>query len=111
MQLMLAHQHVAPRQQVLRCRVPHAVDLLVAARVLLDVRVGPSDVGLRLVVVVVADEVLDRVVRQQATELGAELRGEGLVGAEHQHRALQLPHRPGHDVGFAATGDAQQDLL
>ena len=38
------------------------VDLVVDRRVLLDVRVGRGDVGLGLVVVVVGDEVLDRVV-------------------------------------------------
>ena len=38
------------------------VDVVVARAVLLDVEVGLGDVGLGLVVVVVGDEVLDRVV-------------------------------------------------
>ena len=46
-------------------RVAHAVDLLVDERVLLDVGVRGRDVGLWLVVVVVADEVLDRVVWEE----------------------------------------------
>jgi hypothetical protein len=45
--------------------VPHPVDLLVDERVLLDVRVGRGDVGLGLVVVVVADEVVDGVVGEE----------------------------------------------
>jgi hypothetical protein len=56
--------HVAARQQRERRRVAHPIDLLVHDRVLLDERVGRRDVRLGLVVVVVADEVVDRVVRE-----------------------------------------------
>ena len=40
-------------------------------------------VGLGLVVVVVGDEVLDRVVREELAELPVELRREGLVVRQH----------------------------
>jgi hypothetical protein len=56
--------------------VPQAVYVLVDLGVLLDERVGPRDVGLGLVVVVVGDEVLDGVVREELGELVRELRGE-----------------------------------
>ena len=54
--------HVAAREQRRRRGVAEAVDLVVDRGVLLDVEVAARDVGLRLVVVVVGDEVLDRVV-------------------------------------------------
>jgi hypothetical protein len=54
--------------------VAHAVDLLVDGRVLLDIGVGARDIGLGLVVVVVRDEILDRVLREEALELAVELR-------------------------------------
>ena len=50
----------------LRGRVAHLVDLVVDRRVLLDVRVGRRDVRLGLVVVVVADEVADGVLGEEA---------------------------------------------
>ena len=53
--------HVAAREQRRRRGVAQPVDLLVDRRVLLDVEVLARDVGLGLVVVVVGDEVLDRV--------------------------------------------------
>ena len=53
-------------QQRMGRRVPELVDVLVDEQILLDVGVRGGDVCLRLVVVVVADEVLDRVVREQA---------------------------------------------
>jgi hypothetical protein len=55
--------------------VTEPVDLVVAARVLLDIRVAPRQVRLGLVIVEVADEVLDLVVREELAELGIELRG------------------------------------
>ena len=57
-------------------------------RVLLDVRVAPGQVRLGLVVVEVADEVLDRVVREELAELGVELGGERLVVGEDERRLL-----------------------
>ena len=61
------HDHVAPGQQRLGRRVPEPLDLLVDRGVLLDVGVGLRDVRLGLVVVVVGDEVLDRVVRGRSS--------------------------------------------
>ena len=58
-------------------------------RVLVDVRVARRDVGLGLVVVVVADEVLDGVLGEELPHLAVELRREGLVGREDQRRAVR----------------------
>ena len=55
--------HILSLQQRLSRPVPELVDVLVDEQILLDVGVRGGDVCLRLVVVVVADEVLDRVVR------------------------------------------------
>jgi hypothetical protein len=59
--------------------VAEPVDVVVPRGVLLDVEVGLRDVRLGLVVVVVRDEVLDRVVREELPQLVAELGGERLV--------------------------------
>jgi hypothetical protein len=64
--------------------VAHPVDLLVDRGVLLDVGVGARDVGLGLVVVVVGDEVLDRVVGEELAQLAVELRGQRLVRRQDQ---------------------------
>ena len=70
-----------------------------------------GDIGLRLVVVVVADEVLHGVLRKELLELRAELGRQGLVMGQHQGGALHLLNDLGHGIGLAGTGDAQQDLL
>ena len=65
---------VAPREQGRGGGVPEAIDLVVDRRVLLDEGVTGRDVRLGLVVVVVADEVLDPVVREELPHLLRELR-------------------------------------
>ena len=89
----------------------HAVDLLVDRRVLLDIGVGARDVGLGLVVVVIRDEILDRVLREEALELAIELGGERLVRREHEGRALRRLDHLGHGEGLARAGDAEQHLV
>ena len=101
---------VAALEQRPRRRQPHAVDLVVDRRFLLDVRVGGRDVGLGLVVVVVADEVLDRVLGEEALELLVELGGERLVVRHDQRRAVHARDALRHGERLARAGDAEQHL-
>jgi hypothetical protein len=91
--------------------VAHTVDLLVARGVLLDIGVAPRDVRLRLVVVVVGDEVLDRVLRKELLELAIELGREGLVVREHESRPAGLGDDLGHRHGLTGARDPEQDLV
>ena len=83
-----------------------AVDFVVGGGVFFDVGVGLGNVGLGLVVVVVADEVLDGVAREEFLELGVELGGEGLVMAHDEGRAADARDDVRHGEGLAAAGDA-----
>ena len=105
------HDHIPPLQQGGGGGQAQAVDLLVDGGVLLDKGIRMGDVGLRLVVVVVGDEILHRVVGEKFPELGAQLGGQGLVVGQHQSRALDLLNDLGHGKGLARAGDAQQSLL
>ena len=104
------HDHVAAGQQGRGGGVAQPVDLVVDRRVLLDVGVGGRHVGLGLVVVVVADEVLDPVVGEQLAELVGQLGGQRLVGGDDQRRLLHPLDGPGHGGALARAGDAQQRL-
>ena len=103
------HHDVPPGEQALRRGVPQPLDLVVDRGVLLDVGVGLRDVGLGLVVVVVRDEVLDRVVRQQLAELVGQLGGQGLVRRHDQRRPLHLLDQPRRRRRLAGAGGAEQD--
>jgi hypothetical protein len=90
---------------------PETRDVVVLGRVLLDVQVGLGHVRLGLVVVVVGDEILDRVVREELAELVAELRGERLVVRDDQRRLLDLLDDPGHRRRLPGPGRAEQRLV
>ena len=102
---------VVALEQRARRRVAHAVDLLVDRGFLLDIGVGARHVGFGLVIIVIGDEILDRVVGEEALELAVELRGERLVGREDQRRALGRLDHLGHGEGLARAGDAEQHLV
>ncbi len=90
--------------------VAQPVDLLVDGGGLLDIGVAGGDVGLRLVVIVIGNEVLHRRVGEEPLELGAELGRQGLVVGQHQRGLLDLLDDLGHGVGLAGARDAQQHL-
>jgi hypothetical protein len=103
--------HVRTREQRLRGRVAHAVDLVVDDRVLLDEGVGRRNVRFGLVIVVVADEIVDRVVREQVAHLAVELRGERLVRRDDQRGQLQALDHVRHRERLAAARDPEQRLV
>ena len=105
------HDHrVGTLQQRLGRRQPHLLDVLVDARVLLDVQVARRDVGLGLVVIVVGDEVLHRVLGEELAHLRVELRRQRLVGCQDEGRAAELGDDVGHGVGLARAGHPEQGL-
>ncbi len=105
------HDDVVALEQRLGGGVAHLVDLVVDGGVLLDVGVGRGDVGLGLVVVVVADEVAHGVVGEERAELVVELRRQRLVGRDHEGGPVQVGDHVRDGEGLAAPGDAEQDLV
>ena len=103
--------HVAALEQGMRGGVAQPVDLVVAAGVLLDVRVGPGEVRLGLVVVEVADEVLDGVVREELAELGVQLGGQRLVVRQDQRRLAVTCRSLSQSEGLSGAGRAKQRLV
>src|SRR5207245_3962269 len=94
-----------------RCLLSHLIDFFVPGAFLLDVAIATRDVRLGLVVVVVRDEVLDRVLREELLELPVELRGEGLVVREHQRGPSGLRDDLRHRHGLAGAGDAAERYM
>ena len=103
--------HVIAFEDGARRGVAHPVDRLIDRRFFLDVGVGARHIGFGHVVVVIGDEILDRIVREEALELAIELGGEGLVRRQDQGRALHRLDDLGHGEGLAGAGRAEQDLV
>jgi hypothetical protein len=102
--------HVAPREKRTGRVKPKPVDILVYGRVLLDIGVGRRNERLGLVVIVVADEVLDRVLRKEAFHLAVELRGERFVVRDDERRHAQPRDRVRDREGLPRARDAEKRL-
>ena len=86
---------IAPREQGCRCRKPHLLDFGVDLRVFLDIDVPLRNIGFRLVIVVVGNEVFHAVIREEVPEFVEELRRKSLVMRQHKGGFVAR----GYDVG------------
>src|SRR5690606_34107966 len=68
-------------------------------------------VGLRLVIIVVGDEIFDGVFGKEVFELAIELGGQRLVGGEDQRGAVGAGDDLRGGEGFSRAGHAEQDLI
>ncbi len=98
-------------EQRLGRRQPHLLDVLVDARVLLDVEITRRNVGLGLVVVVVRDEILDGILGKELAHLRVELRREGLVGSEDQRRTAEARDDVRHGERLTRAGNTEESLV
>src|SRR5213080_2623443 len=98
-------------EQRSRRRVPHPVDGVIDGGILGDVCICGRDVGFWLIVIVIADEIFDCVVRKEALKFAVELRRQRFVVHDDQSRLLDPSDHVGEGKGFAGTGHAQEDLM
>ncbi len=103
--------HITPLEQHAGGGVTHPVDLLVDRGFLLDIGVRARDIGLGLVIVVIGDEILDRVVGEEVFHLPEQLGGERLVGGQDQRRTPCPLDHMSHGEGFARPGNAEKHLI
>ena len=106
------HDDVSPpTEQGRGGRQSQFFNFVVDLKVLLDVGVRRRNERLRLVVIVVADEVLDEVVGEKGLELAVQLSRQGFVVAQNQGGALGLGDDVRHGERFSRTGDPEQNLV
>ena len=84
------------------------VQLVVDGGFFFDVDIAGGHVGFRLIIVVITDEILDGIAREERLELVIKLRRQGLVVGQDERRTAGLFDQLGHGVGFAGAGDAEQ---
>ena len=105
------NDHIVAFEQGARRRMAHPVDLLVDRAFLLDIGVGARHIGFRLIIIIVRDEIFDRVLRKEAFEFAIKLRRERLVRRKNQGRAVGARDHLRHGEGFSRAGDAEQHLV
>src|SRR6185437_9169459 len=103
--------HVAPLEE--RTRGAHAqlVQLVVDRGLLLNICIARGDIGFRLVIIVVADEIFDGILRKKRPELVEKLRRERLIVRQDDGRPIDRLDYLRHRERLARAGDAQQHLV
>ena len=104
------NDHIAPGQQGVGGGVAQLVYVVVDGRIFFNIGVRGRNIGLRLVVVVIADKIFHGIARKQPPELAVKLGGQSFVGGQHQGRAVTAGNDVGHAKSFAGAGNAQQNL-
>ncbi len=92
-------------------RMPQLVDFVVDGGILFNIGVCRRNIGLRLVIIVVADEILDGVLREKFPKLGTELGRQRFVVGENERRAVHPRDHVRHSKRFSGARHAQQRLL
>src|SRR5581483_3822478 len=104
-------QAVAPLEQGLGRRQTQFVQLIVDGRFFLDIEVSCRNIRFRLVVVVIGNEILHRVVGEEALELVIKLRRQRLVVGQDECGPVRRLNDLGPRLGFAGPGHTQQNLV
>ena len=90
---------------------PQSVDLIVDRSVFFDINIPLGNISFGLVVVVVADKIVDRVVGKELFEFCVQLCRQCFVVGDHQRRSLYSLDNVGHRKRLAATCDAHETLV
>jgi hypothetical protein len=102
---------IPAREQRAHGRKPQPFDFVVHARIFLDESVGARDVGFGLIIIEVADEILDGVIWKEALEFSVKLGGECFIMRDDQSRLIDIPDNIGNREGLSRTGDAEERLV
>lgn len=84
--------------------------MLVDRGVFFNKQIPLGNIGFRLIVVVVTDEILHRIVREEVPHFRIELGGKSFIRRHDERREPRSGNDVSHCVGLAAAGHAEQRL-
>src|SRR5229473_6344896 len=105
------NQTVAPLKKRPRRREPQPVEFVIYSGFFLNIKVRRRHISLRLVKIVIRNEVFHGIVRKEVLELVVELGRQRLVVGHDEGRAVDCLDHFGCGEGLARSGDAEQDLM
>ena len=62
--------------------MPHAINLFINRCLFFNIGIGSRNIGFRLIVVIIGDEIFDRIVWKEGFHLAIKLRRQGLIGGQ-----------------------------
>ena len=105
------HDDVSPtRHQSRGGAQAQLLDIGINRKVFFNISVSRRNESLRLVVVVIGDEIFHGILREERLELAIELRRQGLVVAQDERRPVELRQHIGNSEGLARAGHPEQCL-
>ena len=87
------------------------INLIINLRIFLNVGIATGDVGLRLIIIKITDEIMYLVVRKKLLKLRKQLCRQSLVVRQHQRRHIPPSNNIRHSKRLARPRHAQQRLL
>jgi hypothetical protein len=105
------NDYVSPLQEGTGCGMAQAVYGVVYRGVFCDIGIGLRYIGFRLIIVIIADEVLHGIFGKKLFEFIEELAGQGLIGGYNKGGPLCLGNDVGHGKGLAGTGNTEEYLV
>jgi hypothetical protein len=103
--------YVPPLQEGTGCGMAQAVYGVVYRGVFGDIGIGLRYIGFRLIIVIIADEVLHGVFGKKLFEFIEELSGQGLIWGYNKGGPLCPGNDVGHGKGLAGTGNTEEYLV
>ncbi len=91
--------------------MPQLINLVVNRGIFFNKGVGRWNVGFRLIVVVITDEIFDPVFGEEIFELLIELGRQSLIRSDHQGSTLNLGNNLGQGKSLPRTGDSEKHLF
>ena len=88
-----------------------ALYLIVYGAILFNKSIRVRNVGLGLIIIVIGNEIFNSVLREELSELTAQLRRKRLVMREYKRRTVDAGDHIGHRKGLARAGDTEQHLF
>ena len=104
------YDHVVTLQERGRGGVPQFINLIVNGSILFNVGIAGWYVGFGLVVVIIGNEVLHRIIREELLHFAIQLPRQGLVVGKDQGRFIHVGNHIGDREGFPGPRCSQQDL-
>ena len=104
------NNHVAAFRKCRRSGMAETVNLIIDCAVFFNIGICRRNIGLRLIIVVVADEILHRIVREKAAHLSTDLAGQCFVWFQNKGRTVASGNDVCHGESFAGAGNAEKRL-
>ena len=104
------YDHILPLGKSCRSGVAKLINLVINGGIFLNIGVRGGHIGLRLVIIIIADKIFYGIFRKKFLHLPIKLCRQRFVVGNDQSRLVQCLNDIGHGKGLTGTGNSKQRL-